>query len=55
MVYVTPIIMLYTLNLYSAIWQLQINKTENKKKFKLVDFRLCVFFAIGKTWGKVYN
>ena len=32
MMYVTQIIMLYTLNLYNAICQLQINKTENKKK-----------------------
>ena len=31
MMYVSQIIMLYTLNLYSAVWQLYLNVTGRKK------------------------
>ena len=36
MMYVNQIIMLYTLNLYSAVCQLHLNKTRRKKETKLM-------------------
>ena len=37
MIYVCQIIMLYTLNLYSAVYQLYLNKTRKKKPW--VEFQ----------------
>ena len=34
MMNISQIIILYTLNLYSAVWQVQLNKTGNKQKRK---------------------
>ena len=36
MMYVSEIIMLYTLNLHSAVSQLYFNKTEKEKKMNLI-------------------
>ena len=38
MMYVNQIIMLYTLNLYSAEYQLYLNKTEKKKNIMFLHF-----------------
>lgn len=34
MMNISQIIILYTLNLYSAVWQVHLNKTGNKQKRK---------------------
>ena len=38
MMYVSQIIMLYTLNLYSAVCQLYLNKTEKKYLWNVLRF-----------------
>ena len=49
MTYVSQITMLYTLNLYSAICQLYLNKTGSKKGFYFLFIFCIVFLSIIKS------
>ena len=50
MMYVSQIVMLYTLNLHSAVYQLYLNTTERKiKRWLCMVWILTSFFAIA-TW-----